>query len=204
MTSGDDPNCRWNLRLLITHPSKSCVGDIRRMRVNLFAELTIPFVPSVNCGSTTLCFLQKRADRSNHRPRRRHSTLNRECCLRCMFIFDLTLVDRSRQARGGGDNSVALRRRFDRSKREVCVENVNLCAFKIGLLSNELFKCRTKKTRTKFLEQKHSEKEKTQRIRLGRKRNDDDAQRNTTDSLGTDQTLARCVCVQRSAYVCGR
>lgn len=26
-------------------------------------------------------------------------SLNRQCCLRCMFIFDLTLVDRSRQAR---------------------------------------------------------------------------------------------------------
>lgn len=60
-----------------------------------------------------------------------------ECCLRCMFIFDLTLVD----------NSVALRRRLAPIESLVCVKNVNLCAAlprasKIGLQkSNELFKC---------------------------------------------------------------
>lgn len=90
------------------------------MRAELFAQRTIPFVPSVNCvvrnwyetfyrNVLIVAILDDDDDAAIL-----HS-LNRQCCLRCMFIFDLTLVDRSRQARG--DNSVALRRRFDRSRR---------------------------------------------------------------------------------------
>lgn len=79
------------------------------------------------------------------------------------------------------------------------VENVNLCALKIGLLQkeavlcNELFKCRKKREQS-FLEQKHSEKAKTKRIRLGRKRNgDDDAQSSTPQTVQTEHSPRDCV-----------
>lgn len=107
-----------------------------------------------------------------------------------MFIFDLTLVDRSRQARG--DNSVALRRRFDRSKLRVCVENVNLCAFEIGLLqkeavlSNELFKCRKKNENKVFWNKSTLKKQRQKEFALEEKETTRKGA-HTTDC--TDQTL---------------
>lgn len=109
-----------------------------------------------------------------------------------MFIFDLTLVDRSRQAR-----AVIIPSRFAADSIEASfAKNVNLCALKIGLLFKRRpfqvtnFSNAEKKREQSFLEQKHSEEKKTtKRIRLGRKRNGDDAHKeHTTDC--TDQTLS--------------
>lgn len=111
-----------------------------------------------------------------------------------------------------GDNSVALRRRFDRSKLRVCVKNVNLCALKIGLLqkeavlSNELFKCR-KKNENKVFWNKSTLKKKKQDTKNSpwkkKKRRRRRAKEHTTDCC-TDQTLLviACVCVTFPMYVC--